>query len=109
MLVYPELRVEITRYVDDYQPGIVQCEFTDAAGQRQVIIGKLPMFTCADLGFSSCYPQPGSVQCEILSRQRSDIGEELVCITIGEETVDGRTEFVVLAELVSGDVAALQS
>ena len=108
MLVHPELRVEITQYVDDYQPGIVQCEFTDAEGRRQVIIGKLPVFTSADLGFNSCYPQPGSVQCEVLSRQRGDKGEELLRITIGEESVDGLTEFVVLAELVNGHVAVLQ-
>jgi hypothetical protein len=109
MLVHPELRVEITRYVDDYQPGIVQCEFAEAAGQQQIIIGKLPVFTSADLDFNPCYPQRGTVQCEILGRQISDNGVELVHITIGEETVDGLSEFVVLAELVSVDVAALQS
>ena len=29
-----ELAVEIVRFVDDYQPGIVACEFFDAEGYR---------------------------------------------------------------------------
>jgi hypothetical protein len=104
-----ELRVEITRYVDDYQPGIVQCEFTDAVGRRHVVVGKLPVFTAADLGFDSCYPQPGSVQCEVLGRQKNGKDEELVRVAIGEETVEGLTEFVVSRELISVDIAASQS
>ncbi len=57
--MHPELRVEITRYVDDHQPGFIQCEFVDAVGQRHTMVDKVPMFTIADLDFESCYPQPG--------------------------------------------------
>jgi hypothetical protein len=40
----PSLRVQIVRFVDEYQPGIVECQFRDADGQMHSAIGKLPCF-----------------------------------------------------------------
>jgi hypothetical protein len=45
------------RFVEAYQPGIVECQFRDADGQTHSIVGKMPCFTAADLWFDSEYPQ----------------------------------------------------
>jgi hypothetical protein len=109
--VQAELRVEFTEYLDDYFPGIVRCEFADAAGRQHAIVDKVPRITALSPGADSSYPQSGTARCKVLSQLKGDKGEDLVRITIAEpdslETVDGRTEFVVLAELVSGDIEAL--
>ena len=39
-----ELALEIVRWVEDYQPGIVACEFVDADGRRHTVVGKVPIF-----------------------------------------------------------------
>lgn len=85
------LRVEIVRFVDEYQPGIVECQFCNADGQRHSIIGKQPYFTAADLWWDSEYPQPGEVLCRVLGPPVNGA----VRITLEEETTDGKSEFVV--------------
>lgn len=87
----PSLRVQIVRFVDEYQPGIVECQFRDADGQVHLIIGKLPYFTSADLWSDSEYPQPGEVECRVHGSPTH--GE--VRITLAEETTDGKSEVVV--------------
>jgi hypothetical protein len=93
------LHVDIVRFVDDYQPGIVECAFTDADGIRHVLIDKIPMFTTADLWSNSKYPQAGTARCQILARSRdaSDRGVARITITApdGLEALDGKTEFTV--------------
>jgi hypothetical protein len=87
----PRLRVQIVRFVEAYQPGIVECQFRDANGQMHSIIGKMPCFTSAYLWFDSEYPQPGEVECLVLG---SPVHGE-VRITLAEETTDGRSDVVV--------------
>ena len=65
-----ELAVQIVRFVDDTQPGVVACEFSDADGRRHTLIDKVPIFTTEHLDASSAYPQGGAVRCEVLSRWR---------------------------------------
>jgi hypothetical protein len=92
------LRVQIVRFVDVYQPGIVECQFRDAGGKTHSIIGKLPCFTCADLWSDSEYPQPGEVECRVLGPPEHDA----VTIRLAEETTDGISEVVVSeANLIS--------
>ena len=55
------------------------------------LIGKMPYFTDADLWFDSEYPQPGEVECRVLSSSMPGI----VRIALAEETTDGRSEVVV--------------
>jgi hypothetical protein len=38
------LALQIVRFVDDYQPGVVECEFIDANGRPHTFIGKVPNF-----------------------------------------------------------------
>jgi hypothetical protein len=87
----PSLRIQIVRYVEAYQPGIIECQFCDAGGQMHSIIGKLPYFTSADLWFDSDYPQPGEVECRVLGSPAHGV----VRIALAEETTDGRSEVVV--------------
>jgi hypothetical protein len=87
----PSFRVQIVRFVEAYQPGIVECQFLDADGQLHSIIGKMPYFTAAHLWWDSEYPQPGEVMCQVLGPSAN----EAVRITLAEETTDERTEFVV--------------
>ena len=97
---YSEVRVQIVRFVDEHQPGVVACEFGDAAGQRHTLIDKVPIFTTRWLDQSSEYPQPGIARCEILD-ECSDDGSQLVRISTGHpdgvESTNGVTEFVIFA------------
>ena len=72
------VRVEITRWVDDYQPGIVECKLIDATGREWLFIEKLPLVTGDDsLSASNVYPIKGLIACkviayiEVLSRRRT--------------------------------------
>jgi hypothetical protein len=87
----PSLRVQIVRFVEAHQPGIVECQFRDASGQMHSIIGKMPYFTSADLRFDSEYPQPGEVECLMLG---STVHGE-VRIRLSKETTDGKSDVVV--------------
>ncbi|HKO14310.1 MAG TPA: hypothetical protein VJV22_20235 [Acidobacteriaceae bacterium] len=91
----PSLRVQIVRFVDEHQPGFVECQFRDADGQMHSIIDKLPCFTSADLWSDSEYPQPGEVECRVLGVP----ADGTVKITLAQpeavEATDGRSEFVV--------------
>lgn len=99
-----ELAVDIVRFEDDCQPGIVACEFTDASGQRHTVIDKVPIFTCIPLDGSSKYPQPGTARCTVLTRWRDEGGRELVNISTakpdGIESSEGLSEFVVLFDQI---------
>jgi hypothetical protein len=103
----PSLRVEIVRFVDEYQPGVVACEFTDATGNRHTIVDKVPMFSSEQLWSDSKYPTTGDVRCTILSSWHNSTGQNLSQITIdkpdGLEASNGLSEFVVLASQILND------
>jgi hypothetical protein len=96
------LAVRIVRFVDEYQPGWVACEFVDAAGHSHTIIDKVPMLTNEHLDGASTYPKPGGVGCEVVARWRDTDGRELVRVSTAKpwsiESTKGLSEFVVLAE-----------
>ena len=100
-----ELALMIVRWVDDYQPGIVACEFVDADGRRHTFIGKLPIFSTARLDANSTYPQPAALRCAVLRRWTDSGGRELVMISTAEpddeESTEGLAEFVVPTAEVS--------
>jgi len=94
------LRVSIIRFVDEHQPGFVECEFTDANGTVHTIADKVPVISAEDLWSDSVYPQPGLVGCEVLARSEDSQGRKLARVTMakpdGLESVKGLSEFVVL-------------
>jgi hypothetical protein len=100
-----ELAVDIVRFVDDCQPGIVASEFVDAEGRRHTLIDKIPIFSSDySLDANSIYPQPGAVRCTVLERWSDEEGREFVSISTsspdGVDSTEGDTEFVVLAASV---------
>ena len=46
----PSLPVTIVRFVDETQPGIVECEFTDVYRRVHRLVNKVPIFSERDLG-----------------------------------------------------------
>ena len=98
--------MSIVRFVDEHQPGVVECEFTDANRTVHTLIDKVPIFSFENLSNDSVYPQPGLARCEVLSRSQDPQGHKLARVTIarpdGLESNRGLSEFVVLESQVSG-------
>jgi hypothetical protein len=96
-----ELAIEIVRFVDDYQPGIVECKFVDATGENHIVIEKVPIVSTLDLRVESQYPQRGSIKCVVLNRWH-DNGRAFAQIGIAQpdciESTEGLREFIVLQE-----------
>ena len=100
-----ELALTIVRWVDDYQPGIVACEFVDADGRRHTLIDKVPMFSTDALDATSTYPLWGAVRCTVLRRWTDALGRELLRISTAEpdavESTEELQEFVVSKKQVN--------
>lgn len=97
----PALAVRIVRFVDETQPGVVECEFVDASGHRHTLRDKVPIFSRDSLDASSEYPQLGVADCELLARWEDERGQELSRITTVRpfdiESLEGLSEFVVFS------------
>jgi len=96
-----EVAVEIVRFVESGQPGVIECRLADAAGMLHRFIDKVPIFTNADLDESSRYPLTGAIRCEELRRWKDSQGRLVVAINTGHpdhvESTSGETCFSVLA------------
>jgi len=94
--------VEISQYVDDSQPGWVECRLVDALGDEHLFVEKVPVVTRAHLDATSSYPQTGVIACIVLGRSEHGDGRQLVHIDTqrpwGIESTMGRDRFDVLAE-----------
>lgn len=105
MYSVPVVSIRIVGFVDSHQPGFVACELLDAQNRTHTFVDKVPVFTDAPLDGSSVYPQPGVVNCEVLSRWRDEAGRQLARITTARpydvDSTEGISEFVVLAEQVT--------
>jgi hypothetical protein len=102
------MRVQIVRFLDGAQPGIVACTFRDAQHEIHTIIDKLPVFTEARLWSDSKYPQPGLARCEVLERiVEGEGGSQVARITVARpdnlESVTGISEFLVLESEISDE------
>lgn len=99
------LAVQIGRFVDPHQPGVVACEFVDADGCRHTLIDKVPIFSIEDLDASSTYPRPGAVRCTVVSSWRDERGRGLVRLNTARpdrvDSTEGLSEFVVWSSQVS--------
>jgi hypothetical protein len=98
------LTVQIIRYVDNLQPGVVACELLDAAGCCHTFIDKLPIFTTESLDATSAYPGPGIVRCEVVARWKDAHGHEFVRVSTATpdsvKSTEGVSAFTVLAKLI---------
>ena len=95
------ISVEITRFVDDHQPGWVECNLVDAQGKKHLFIEKAPVVSLEDLDAGSSYPRVGIIGCEVIERKRVD-GRDVVKIKTekpwGIESVEGQASFDVLSD-----------
>jgi hypothetical protein len=97
-----QVRVDIVRFVDDAQPGFVECRLIDAWGHEWSFVDKVPIFTCEDLWSDSSYPYPGFIACEIIERKLGPDAREVVTIDTEKpfdvEATEGGYRFDVLPE-----------
>jgi hypothetical protein len=96
------LAIEITRFVDEHQPGWVEVQFVDAKGRRHSIVDKVPMVACAGrFDAETAYPQPGYVSCEVLSTSQDEHGRAVAHISTARPhslaSTEGLSEFDVLS------------
>jgi len=104
------VRVTITRYIsDEPQPGIVECQFSDAHGRQWSFVEKTAIVSAENLDAGTSYPQPGVIACEIIGRSRDVTEREIVLIDTERpwcvESVDGSMRFEVPPEsLIEWDV-----
>ena|ERR1700722_17478564 len=95
----PAVAVPIMRFVDDHQPGFVECQLVDAARASHIFVEKMPVVTTEVLRSTSSYPCSGAIDCLVLANWEDDRGIGLTRIDTskpwGIESVVGVTEFVV--------------
>ena len=102
----PEVDVEIIRFVDSAQPGVVECRLLDAWGKHHTFVQKVPIFTIADLTETSAYPQQGALRCSVIRRWQDPQGREIVTVDTSNpdsvESTIGQTQFDVLTSELAG-------
>jgi hypothetical protein len=98
----PEIRVTITRFIDESFPGWVEFQIVDADGRVWRFQEKVPVITTEDLWIDSEYPRPGSIACTVLRQHDDPAGRQVLTIDTsrpwGIESVDGTTVFEILPE-----------
>lgn len=108
------IKVSITSWLDDHQPGWVECELRDYAGVVHVFREKAPVVSSMVLGRDSHFPLPGVIACSVAGRRSTD-GREVVSVSTrlpwGVESTTGRSQFDVdsrcLVDVVADDAEAL--
>lgn len=96
----PAVSISIARFIDEHQPGFVDCELIDAFGKKHMFVEKVPVVSSVPLCSTSIYPQPGLVACEVKARWVDDSGKFLARVDANSpwsvESTEGITVFVVL-------------
>ena len=98
------ISVQIERFVDDHQPGFVECLLVDALGQSHLFIEKVPIVTTANLRSDSSYPQMGTIACEVELELSDEQGRNLLRVSTERpwsvESTEGISCFWVLSSQV---------
>ena len=81
------LLITIVRFVDDSQPGWVECTLADAYGGYYVFNEKAPIVSKESLDKNSRYPRIGMLECEVIERWKTDKGRALVKVDTGGSNV----------------------
>ncbi len=55
------IRIKITSFISDDNPGFVECKFYDASNKEHIVQDKVPIVTDKYLDANSEYPQDGIV------------------------------------------------
>ena len=83
-------KIEITRFVDDAQPGWVEAVLVDAWKQKWTFVQKIPSFTEDYLDAESEYPVEAVMECKIVGGYL-DRDERLVAIIRAADECTDRT------------------
>lgn len=105
--IMPAIPVLITRFVDDHQPGFVECFFVDALGETHTFVEKVPVVSTESLCATSPYPCDGVIECEIEEEWSDKMGRAVARVSTarpwGMESTTGLTRFIVVSsQLESG-------
>src|SRR5688572_22766009 len=102
----PRIAVAIVRFMDEHQPGFVECEFNDAHGQLHVVVEKVLVVSTEDLRSNSPYPCAGGIECTVESEYEDHAGRSLVAVSTELpwhiESRTGQTSFELLSSQVAG-------
>jgi hypothetical protein len=93
------IAIQITRFVDPYNPGILEAQLTDAEGFMHTFVDKVYIFTSEMLDAGSTYPQKGDLECIVLAQSQDAAGRSLVRIRTIESS-EVKSEFVVLSSQI---------
>ena len=107
------IKVQIERFVDEAQPGWVECSLVDALGEEHRFIEKVPIVTSEQLDSTSRYPNVGEIACIVVGKRELDDGQTVFEVDTdapwGVESTGKRTRFEVapaqLVEVASGESA----
>jgi hypothetical protein len=98
------LAVQISRFVDEHQPGFVECVVVDALGHSHLFVEKVPIVSEENLLSTSSYPRNGEIKCEVEAEWKDEAGRSLVRVNTEQpwhvESTTGETKFVVLSSQV---------
>jgi hypothetical protein len=96
------IRIKITSFISDDQPGFVECKFNDAWNKGHTVQDKVPIVTEKYLDANSDYPQDGIIACEIIKQWVDADGRKIVTVSTEKpwavDTIDGLKEFDILEE-----------
>ncbi len=91
------IKIKITSFISDDQPGFVECKFYDALDNEHIVQDKVIIVTDMDLDANSEYPQDGIIACEIVKQWTDTNGKKIFTVNttkpIHVDTIDGLTEF----------------
>jgi hypothetical protein len=92
------------RFIDDAQPGWVECVLTAAEGKVHIFREKVPIVTAEKLDEWSTYPRSVMLGCRVLGQRTSSAGRAVIEVDTSEpwgiESIEGRTRFVVAPQLL---------
>lgn len=95
------IKAEISKFVDNSQPGWVECRFTDALGEEHTFVEKVPVVTIEYLDENSSYPQIGFIGCNIIKETKINNQKVIEVDTEmpwGIESIKGEYRFIVFPE-----------
>lgn len=99
------IRIKITRFISEDQPGFIECKFNDAWNKEHIVQDKVPIVTEKDLDANSEYPLDGVIACEMIKQWVDKDERKIFTVTTKKpwavDTIDGLTEFDILEELLT--------
>jgi len=105
-----EVRVTISKFIDESNPGWVECLLVDVEGRTWKYREKVPVVSAGDLWVDSEYPRPGTIACAVIGQRVDASGRQILKIKMSAWTVegyDGGTEVEVFGDQLEGDAADL--